>query len=87
ISGQPGEVKKVNCHSCGTEGKVTFNTISSSVKSDQTYSKYKIHADNITVKFGRITALESFSVKIPEDIVGLLGPNGAGKSIGTHNHF
>ena len=80
ISGQPGEVKKVNCPSCSTKGKVTFNNISSSVKSDQISSNYKIHADNITVKFGRITALESFSVKIPEDIVGLLGPNGAGKS-------
>jgi ABC-2 type transport system ATP-binding protein len=49
-------------------------------KSIQISSNYKIIADNITVKFGRITALDSFSVDIPKDIVGLLGPNGAGKS-------
>ena len=80
VSGKPGETVKINCPSCNAEGKVTFNNISSSVKSSQISSNYKIDADNITVKFGRITALESFSVKIPEDIVGLLGPNGAGKS-------
>jgi len=80
ISGKPGETVKINCHSCNAKGKVTFNNISSSIKSDQMSSNYKIDADNITVKFGRITALESFSVKIPEDVVGLLGPNGAGKS-------
>jgi len=39
-----------------------------------------INANNVTVKFGRITALDSFSIKIPKDITGLLGPNGAGKS-------
>jgi len=80
FSGNPGETVKINCPSCSTEGEITFNNVSSSVKSDQLSSNYKIDADNITVKFGRITALDSFSVKIPEDIVGLLGPNGAGKS-------
>jgi ABC-2 type transport system ATP-binding protein len=80
ISGQLGETVIVNCHSCGTKGKFTFKDISSFLKSSQMSSNYKIHADNITVKFGRIIALDSFSVKIPEDIVCFLGPNGAGKS-------
>jgi ABC-2 type transport system ATP-binding protein len=40
----------------------------------------RIDAKDVTVRFGPITALNSFSIKIPEGIVGLLGPNGAGKS-------
>ena len=40
----------------------------------------RIDAKGVTVRFGRITALNSFSIGVPEGIVGLLGPNGAGKS-------
>ena len=39
-----------------------------------------ISSKNVTVRFGQIVALDSFSVNIPSGIVGLLGPNGAGKS-------
>ena len=39
-----------------------------------------ISSKNVTVRFGQIVALDSFSVDIPSGIVGLLGPNGAGKS-------
>ncbi|MEE9506844.1 MAG: ATP-binding cassette domain-containing protein, partial [Thermoplasmata archaeon] len=39
-----------------------------------------ISSKNVTVRFGHIVALDSFSVNIPSGIVGLLGPNGAGKS-------
>ena len=35
---------------------------------------------NLTVKYGAFTALDSFSVDLPEGCVGLLGPNGAGKT-------
>jgi len=35
---------------------------------------------NLTVKYGSFTALDAFSVDIPEGAVGLLGPNGAGKT-------
>jgi len=35
---------------------------------------------NLTVKYGSFTALEDFTVSIPEGCVGLLGPNGAGKT-------
>jgi len=39
-----------------------------------------ITSKNVTVSYGRITALRDFSVDVPPGIVGLLGPNGAGKS-------
>ena len=35
---------------------------------------------NLTVKYGSFTALEDFTVSLPEGCVGLLGPNGAGKT-------
>lgn len=35
---------------------------------------------NLTVRYGSLTALDDFSVEIPEGCVGLLGPNGAGKT-------
>lgn len=35
---------------------------------------------NLTVKYGDFTALDNFSVDVPEGCVGLLGPNGAGKT-------
>jgi len=35
---------------------------------------------NLTVRYGSFTALDSLSAEIPEGCVGLLGPNGAGKT-------
>lgn len=35
---------------------------------------------DLTVQYGSLTALDGFSVEIPEGCVGLLGPNGAGKT-------
>jgi ABC-2 type transport system ATP-binding protein len=35
---------------------------------------------NLTVRYGSLTALDGFSVELPEGCVGLLGPNGAGKT-------
>ena len=35
---------------------------------------------NLTVRYGNFTALDGFSVEVPEGCVGLLGPNGAGKT-------
>ncbi|UCE74649.1 MAG: ABC transporter ATP-binding protein [Methanomassiliicoccales archaeon] len=43
-------------------------------------SKIRIDTKDLVVRFGSIVALNSFSVGVPEGIVGLLGPNGAGKS-------
>jgi ABC-2 type transport system ATP-binding protein len=40
----------------------------------------RINAKDVTVRFGPIVALNSFSVEVPKGIIGLMGPNGAGKS-------
>jgi ABC-2 type transport system ATP-binding protein len=42
--------------------------------------KSHIISEDLVVRYGRITALDHFSVEVPKGIVGLLGPNGAGKS-------
>ena len=36
--------------------------------------------DNVTVRYGRHTALDGVSLKFESGALGLLGPNGAGKS-------
>jgi branched-chain amino acid transport system ATP-binding protein len=40
-----------------------------------------LKADNLTIKFGGLTAVSDFSIDIGHnDLVGLIGPNGAGKT-------
>jgi branched-chain amino acid transport system ATP-binding protein len=40
-----------------------------------------LNIDNITIRFGGLTAVDSFKLKIEkEEIIGLIGPNGAGKT-------
>lgn len=50
------------------------------MEKEESRKKVRIDAQNVTVRFGSIVALNSFSIGVPEGIVGLLGPNGAGKS-------
>jgi ABC-2 type transport system ATP-binding protein len=50
------------------------------VKKEIPEKKIRIDTKDLVVRFGSIVALNSFSVGVPEGIVGLLGPNGAGKS-------
>ena len=43
--------------------------------------KYIIETENLTKKYGDLTAVDSLNLKIKEgEIYGLLGPNGAGKT-------
>ena len=40
-----------------------------------------LRTENITMKFGGITAVSNFSMELNENkIIGLIGPNGAGKT-------
>ncbi|MFP4077881.1 MAG: ABC transporter ATP-binding protein [Candidatus Izemoplasmataceae bacterium] len=40
-----------------------------------------LHIDNVTMRFGGLTAVDHLDLKIREDeVVGLIGPNGAGKT-------
>jgi ABC-type branched-subunit amino acid transport system ATPase component len=56
-------------------------TASGDRRSDEVASPPVLKADDITVRFGGITALADVSLSVPPTtIVGLVGPNGAGKS-------
>jgi branched-chain amino acid transport system ATP-binding protein len=40
-----------------------------------------LHAKNVTIRFGGLTAVSDFNLEIrPHELVGLIGPNGAGKT-------
>lgn len=40
-----------------------------------------LRAENLTIRFGGLVAVQNFSLNVPAgDIVGLIGPNGAGKT-------
>jgi len=39
-----------------------------------------VEAENVTIRYGRMTALDAATASFPEGAVGLLGPNGAGKT-------
>jgi len=73
FSGKPGESIKVYCPSCSAEGKVTFNSISTSKKAIEVSNLKKIYGDLVAVNN------ISFSVKKGE-VFAFLGPNGAGKT-------
>ncbi len=47
--------------------------------------KPMLEYENVTKKYGDLTALKDFSLKLyPEDFLGLVGPNGAGKTTAIH---
>ena len=74
ISGDPGEVVKITCSSCGNPGKVTFKPI-------VTDGDTVIEVFDLRKEYGDLVAVNnvSFSVKKGE-VLAFLGPNGAGKT-------
>jgi ABC-2 type transport system ATP-binding protein len=73
-SGNPGEIVKVTCPSCGIEGKVTFKKpIAESDAAIEVFELRKVYGDLVAVNN------ISFAVKQGE-VFAFLGPNGAGKT-------
>lgn len=72
--GNPGEIVKLTCPSCGTSGKVIFETTISEQEN-------AIEVSHLKKVYGDLVAVNdiSFNVKIGE-IFAFLGPNGAGKT-------
>lgn len=49
--------------------------------SDRKTTNVLLKAENLTIRFGGLVAVQSFSLSVPaKQIVGLIGPNGAGKT-------
>ena len=73
-SGNPGEIVKITCPSCGTIGKVTFNKIISDVNN-------AIEVTNLKKVYGELVAVNDISFTVRRgDVFAFLGPNGAGKT-------
>ena len=73
-NGNPGEVIKVKCSSCGTLGKVTFKI---SVPSDDV----AIEVSNLKKVYGNLAAVDNISFNVKKgEVFAFLGPNGAGKT-------
>jgi len=73
-SGEPGQILKIKCPSCGITGKVTF--------------KFQVSTDNIAIEvmnlkkvYGRLVAVDDISFIVKKgEVFAFLGPNGAGKT-------
>jgi ABC-2 type transport system ATP-binding protein len=73
-TGNPGEVVKVKCPSCGTLGKVTFKL---PVSSDE----MAIEVSNLKKVYGNLVAVDGISFNVKKgEVFAFLGPNGAGKT-------
>ena len=73
-SGEPGQVIKIKCPTCGTMGKVTF--------------KFPVSTDNVAIEvmnlkkvYGNLVAVNNISFLVKKgEVFAFLGPNGAGKT-------
>ena len=74
VSGNPGNVVKVDCPSCGSQGKVTF-------KDNKIKKEIAIEVRNLTKKYDDLTAVDNISFNVKNgEVFAFLGPNGAGKT-------
>jgi len=73
-TGEPGEVVKVKCSSCGTLGKVTF-------KMPVPLDEVAIEVSNLKKVYGTLVAVDGISFYVKRgEVFAFLGPNGAGKT-------
>jgi len=73
-TGEPGEVVKVKCSSCGMLGKVTFKNFISS-------DEVAIEVANLKKIYGDLAAVNGISFRVKKgEVFAFLGPNGAGKT-------
>ena len=80
IQGNPGETVEVTCPKCGTKGIVVFDKLGGVTK-EENRNNHVVETNNLTKKFGKLTAVDSLNLFIEEgEIYGLLGPNGSGKT-------
>ena len=74
ISGNPGDVIKITCSSCGTPGKITFKSIS-------TDKDVAIEVFDLRKEYGDLIAVNNISFSVNKgEVLAFLGPNGAGKT-------
>jgi len=75
VSGQPGQVVKIRCNSCGLEGKFTFE------KSKTSSEESAIEVDSLRKVYNNLVAVDNISFKVKKgEVFAFLGPNGAGKT-------
>ncbi len=75
VSGEPGEVVRITCSSCGTVGKVTFPKQSTSKPTTA------IEVTHLTKVYGDTAAVDDISFSVHKgEVFAFLGPNGAGKT-------
>jgi ABC-type polysaccharide/polyol phosphate transport system ATPase subunit len=73
-SGNPGEVVKITCPSCGNIGKISF-------KKEISDNGKVIEVFNLKKAYGDLIAVNDISFSINKgEIFAFLGPNGAGKT-------
>ena len=73
-SGETGEIKKIVCPSCNTEGKVTF-------QKETTDPNAAIFVNNLKKIYGDLIAVNNISLSVKKgEVFAFLGPNGAGKT-------
>jgi len=74
-SGNPGEVIRITCPSCGLKGKISFERETTNVKDAA------VRVTNLKKVYGDLVAVNDISFSVSEGIVfAFLGPNGAGKT-------
>jgi ABC-2 type transport system ATP-binding protein len=74
VHGNPGEITKATCPTCGFHGIIRFEDIPPNTTPI-------IHLDKLTKTFGRSTAVNNVTLTIYSgEIFGILGPNGSGKT-------